>query len=58
MTSRWHRFRCFMGWHLPDAVKSFDGCSVHSRCRWCKREVMQDSHGNWFTFMDDKEASK
>lgn len=46
---------CVIGWHngnLPTARKGryarFDGCSVHRRCSRCKREVMQDSQGNWF----------
>ena len=40
-----------MGWHRPDKYARFsDGCSIHSRCRYCKKEIMQDSQGNWFTF--------
>lgn len=41
-------FHDIMGWHYPDDSSSFDGCSVHSRCRYCKKEIMQDSQGNWF----------
>lgn len=37
-----------MGWHYPDDSSSFDGCSVYSRCGYCKKEIMQDSQGNWF----------
>lgn len=37
-------------WHEPDEKKSFDGCSFHSRCKWCGREILQDSQGNWFLF--------
>lgn len=40
----------FMHWHLPDGTNSFDGCSHHSHCKFCNKEVMQDSQGNWFTF--------
>ena len=41
--------RCnFFGWHKPDKVGYFDGCSLHSRCRFCGEEIMQDSQGNWF----------
>ena len=41
-------FHDIMSWHYPDDSSSFDGCSVHSRCRYCKKEIMQDSQGNWF----------
>lgn len=43
-------FHDIMGWHYPDDSSSFDGCSVHSRCRYCKKEIMQDSQGNWFIY--------
>ena len=39
-----------MHWHLPDETSSFDGCSNHSYCKFCNKEIMQDSQGNWFTF--------
>lgn len=39
-----------MGWHKPDHTHSFDGLSEHSHCRFCKKEIMQDSQGNWFTY--------
>ena len=39
-----------MRWHLPDETSSFDGCSSHSHCKFCNKEIMQDSQGNWFTF--------
>ena len=41
-------FHDIIGWHYPDDSSSFDGCSVHSHCRYCKKEIMQDSQGNWF----------
>lgn len=41
----------WLGWHTPDdGPESFDGCSVHAKCRYCGRDIMQDSQGNWFTF--------
>ena len=43
-------FHDIMGWHYPDDSSSFDGCSVHSHCRYCKKEIMQDSQGNWFIY--------
>ena len=45
---KWKWF-CKLGWHHPDnSSKSFDGCTVHSICRICKRDIMLDSQGNWF----------
>lgn len=43
----WHDI---MGWHKPDESDYYDGCSVHSHCRFCKKEIMQDSQGGWFTY--------
>jgi hypothetical protein len=37
-----------LGWHAPDGTRGFDGCSIHSTCRFCGKDVMQDSQGNWF----------
>lgn len=52
-----HPFEClvwfyhdFMGWHKPDDFRFYDGCSEHFYCRFCHKEIMQDSQGNWFTF--------
>ena len=35
-------------WHMPDGKETFDGCSMHSHCKYCGEEIMQDSQGNWF----------
>lgn len=36
-------------WHRPDnSPKSFDGLSVHAKCKYCGKDIMQDSQGNWF----------
>jgi len=37
-----------MGWHFVDRATSFDGCSLHSKCARCGKDVMQDGQGNWF----------
>lgn len=37
-----------MGWHMPDNSEKFDGCSFHSHCKYCGKEITQDSQGNWF----------
>lgn len=49
----WFKFfyHDLLGWHTPDdGPESFDGCSIHARCKHCGKEIMQDSQGNWFTF--------
>lgn len=39
----------WLHWHEPDcSPKSFDGCSIHSICKHCRKKIMQDSQGNWF----------
>jgi hypothetical protein len=41
----------FLHWHRPDDSPEWsDGCSVHCVCKYCQKEIMQDSQGNWFTF--------
>lgn len=39
-----------LGWHDGNGrgAKFFDGCSVHSTCSRCGKEVMRDGQGNWF----------
>jgi len=49
----WQRFLCnVMGWHSPDhserAGFNLLGINLHATCKRCKRQIMQDSQGNWF----------
>lgn len=37
-----------LGWHVPDDNYSSDGCSLYSKCKYCGKEIMQDSQWNWF----------
>lgn len=38
-----------LGWHLGlTSITGFDRCSIHGRCVICDKDVMMDSHGNWF----------
>lgn len=38
-----------MGWHQPRSnAYEFDGLSFHGICKYCGKEIMQDSQGNWF----------
>ncbi len=36
------------GTHFPLESTSFDGCSMHSKCRKCSADIMLDGQGNWF----------
>ena len=36
-----------LGWHDCDA-SGFDGASATGRCKYCGKECMMDSQGNWF----------
>ena len=40
----------FFTWHFvkPDEKKTFDGCSIGSKCARCDKDVKMDSQGNWF----------
>lgn len=48
-------FHDVLGWHTPDLNLEidFDGCSMSATCRHCKKHIMQDSQGNWFTRDED-----
>jgi hypothetical protein len=37
-----------LGWHLAPEKIGFDGCSSTGKCPLCKKDIMQDSQGNWF----------
>lgn len=43
-------FSCIRwGWHNGDGGdKSYDGCSLQSKCSKCGKDVLEDSQGNWF----------
>jgi len=36
-----------LGWHDCDAG-GFDGVSFTGKCKYCGKECMMDSQGNWF----------
>lgn len=36
-----------LGWHDCDAT-GFDGASATGTCKYCGKECLQDSQGNWF----------
>lgn len=46
-------FKCnILDWHKPQKQIGFDGASFCSTCRYCNREILQDSQGNWFRLED------
>lgn len=45
-------FHDILKWHMPTYDRVFDGCSMHSYCKYCGKEIMQDSQGNWFAYKE------
>lgn len=43
-------FHNVMEWHLPNdkEPQGFDGVNIHAHCRFCGKEIEQDSQGNWY----------
>lgn len=41
-------FHDVMGWHEPTKNVTFNGVRYCSRCKYCKKRIMQDRQGNWF----------
>lgn len=42
------KFLCnVLGWHKP-TYRVVKGVNTHSYCRYCEKEIIQDSQGNWF----------
>ena len=47
------KFKCnILDWHKPKMPIEFDGASLCSKCKYCDREILQDSQGNWFRLED------
>lgn len=48
----WFKFfyHNILHWHMPSKTAKYwiDGCSVHSFCKHCNKEIMEDGQGNWF----------
>jgi len=45
------KFFCrWLHWHAPDSsIWSAPGdINIHSICKYCGKEIMMDSQGNWF----------
>ena len=41
-------FHDVMGRHAPTKNITFNDVSYYSRCKYCKKKIMQDSKGKWF----------
>lgn len=53
ITKRIRNFKCnILDWHIPKMPTEFDGASYCSKCKYCDREILQDSQGNWFRLED------
>lgn len=51
--SKLRKFKCnILDWHKPQKQIGFDGASFCSTCRYCGKEILQDSQGNWFKLED------
>ena len=39
-----------LNWHIPDNSDEYkyDGLNLKTICKHCKKEITQDSQGNWF----------
>jgi len=35
-------------WHKPDNSLYLGGINLKSKCKYCNKEIIQDSQGNWF----------
>ena len=46
----WNRwlFHNLLGWHKPIKEKTFKDINIISKCKYCGKEIAQDSQGNWF----------
>lgn len=46
---RWF-YHDILGWHMPGAFTPiiYDGCSFHSKCKYCGKDIRQDGQGKWY----------
>lgn len=42
-------FACRLDWHPDPETATWRGINCVGKCPRCGREIMQDSHGNWFS---------
>jgi hypothetical protein len=41
---QWH---CYRGHHTVGRTTNYDGCSFHSKCKWCNYEGIIDNQSNF-----------
>ena len=46
------------GWHTPGGGATFNGCSVASKCKFCKQRILRASNGDWFAVQQLTPADK
>ena len=50
LTIGWNKwlFHNILGWHKPIKEKTLNGINIISKCKYCGKEIIQDSQCNWF----------
>ena len=47
--NNFRKFLCnILDWHKPSYMV-IKGVNTYSYCRYCDKEIMRDSQGNWFS---------
>ena len=41
-------FHDILHWHEPNGKICLNGINLESKCKYCGKEIIQDSQGNWF----------
>ena len=41
-------FHNILGWHKLIKEKTLNGINIISKCKYCGKEIIQDSQCNWF----------
>ena len=41
-------FHDILHWHEPNDKIYLNGINLESKCKYCGKEIIQDSQGNWF----------
>lgn len=41
-------FHDVLHWHEPNGTIYLSGINLMSKCKYCNKDIIQDSQGNWF----------
>lgn len=43
-------FHDILGWHEPNQEERIEihGINIHCKCKYCGKDIIRDSQGNWF----------